>query len=37
MLTDTPDLKVSELDGDTPYTVMFGPDKCGMTNKVSKT
>jgi calnexin len=21
-------------DGDTPYTVMFGPDKCGGTNKV---
>jgi len=22
------------LNGDTPYTVMFGPDKCGSTNKV---
>ena len=22
-------------DGDTPYTVMFGPDKCGGTNKVT--
>ena len=22
------------LNGDTPYTVMFGPDKCGGTNKV---
>lgn len=23
------------LKDDTPYTVMFGPDKCGATNKVS--
>ena len=23
-----------QLDGDTPYTIMFGPDKCGTTNKV---
>jgi len=23
-----------KLDGETPYTVMFGPDKCGSTNKV---
>ena len=22
------------LKDDTPYTVMFGPDKCGSTNKV---
>ena len=22
------------LKDDTPYTVMFGPDKCGATNKV---
>lgn len=22
------------LDGDSPYTIMFGPDKCGATNKV---
>jgi len=22
------------LNGDTPYSVMFGPDKCGGTNKV---
>jgi len=21
------------LNGDTPYSVMFGPDKCGGTNK----
>jgi hypothetical protein len=24
----------AELKDDTPYTVMFGPDKCGSTNKV---
>ena len=23
-----------KLDGDTPYTIMFGPDHCGGTNKV---
>lgn len=23
-----------QLDGDTPYVLMFGPDKCGGTNKV---
>uniref|UniRef100_A0A7S0RXX3 Calnexin n=1 Tax=Pyramimonas obovata TaxID=1411642 RepID=A0A7S0RXX3_9CHLO len=34
LLTETPDLDLKELDGDTPYTIMFGPDKCGGTNKV---
>ena len=24
----------SSIDNDTPYSVMFGPDKCGSTNKV---
>ncbi|TIC07646.1 Calreticulin-domain-containing protein [Wallemia mellicola] len=24
----------STMTSDTPYTIMFGPDKCGMTNKV---
>jgi len=24
----------ADLDNDTPYTIMFGPDKCGSTNKV---
>lgn len=28
------DFKVEELDGSTPYSVMFGPDKCGSTDKV---
>ncbi|KAE8775686.1 Calnexin-like protein 1 [Hordeum vulgare] len=23
-----------DFDNDTPYTIMFGPDKCGSTNKV---
>ncbi|KAK3443437.1 hypothetical protein EUGRSUZ_B03570 [Eucalyptus grandis] len=26
--------KVKEFDNDSPYTIMFGPDKCGSTNKV---
>ena len=30
---DTP-YDAAALNGDTPYTVMFGPDKCGGTNKV---
>jgi calnexin len=25
---------LEELDGSTPYSIMFGPDKCGATNKV---
>ena len=27
-------LDLSTLNGDTPYSIMFGPDKCGHTNKV---
>lgn len=26
--------KMSEFDNETPYVVMFGPDRCGATNKV---
>lgn len=26
--------KFEDLDNDTPYTIMFGPDRCGSTNKV---
>ena len=33
-LTANDSFTPEELDGDTPYTVMFGPDKCGATNKV---
>lgn len=29
------EFEVTGLKDDTPYTVMFGPDKCGSTNKVS--
>jgi calnexin len=35
LLTATDSLDLSVLDGDTPYTIMFGPDKCGGTNKVT--
>jgi hypothetical protein len=26
--------KPNEFDNESPYTIMFGPDKCGATNKV---
>jgi calnexin len=32
LLRQTEDLK--QLDNASPYTIMFGPDKCGTTNKV---
>jgi calnexin len=28
------DIDISDLKDSTPYTIMFGPDKCGQTNKV---
>ena len=28
------EFETSGLKDDTPYTIMFGPDKCGSTNKV---
>ncbi|KAG0210206.1 hypothetical protein BGX28_009511 [Mortierella sp. GBA30] len=35
LLTDSPEgIKFKEFSNDTPYTIMFGPDKCGSTNKV---
>jgi calnexin len=34
LLRDTPDLDLNNLHGETPYTIMFGPDKCGNNNKV---
>jgi hypothetical protein len=34
LLSETSDLTITALDGDTPYSIMFGPDKCGTTNKV---
>jgi calnexin len=27
-------VSLANLDNDTPYSIMFGPDKCGSTNKV---
>lgn len=29
-----PDFDQDSYNGDTPYSIMFGPDKCGGTNKV---
>ncbi|CAM9678445.1 unnamed protein product, partial [Phaeothamnion confervicola] len=35
LLRDEPGVSIEGLNGDTPYTIMFGPDKCGTgTNKV---
>ena len=34
-LTATPDFEPDSLEDGTPYSIMFGPDKCGTTNKVS--
>ncbi|KAF9941492.1 hypothetical protein BGZ65_002861 [Modicella reniformis] len=35
LLTDSPEgIKFKEFSDLTPYTIMFGPDKCGSTNKV---
>ncbi len=33
-LTADSSFKPKDLKDDTPYTIMFGPDKCGATNKV---
>ena len=34
LLRYDPEFKSSLFDDQTPYTIMFGPDKCGDTNKV---
>ncbi|KAG0251772.1 hypothetical protein BG011_007379 [Mortierella polycephala] len=35
LLAESPEgIKFKEFSSDTPYTIMFGPDKCGSTNKV---
>jgi calnexin len=34
LLKDEADLDLKAIKDDTPYTIMFGPDKCGTTNKV---
>ena len=34
LLKDTKALKQDEFSNASPYVIMFGPDKCGTTNKV---
>ena len=34
LLKDNKALHAEEFSNDTPYVIMFGPDKCGATNKV---
>ncbi|XP_062857016.1 calnexin [Trichomycterus rosablanca] len=34
LLSDMADLRLSQFNDATPYTIMFGPDKCGSTYKV---
>ena len=34
LLSDSPDLNPAGFRDQTPYTIMFGPDKCGNDNKV---
>jgi calnexin len=35
LVTDDDAFTPEGLVDSTPYTIMFGPDKCGSTNKVS--
>jgi calnexin len=34
LLQDNKKLLSDEFSNTTPYVIMFGPDKCGATNKV---
>lgn len=34
LLKSTPELGSTEFSNDTPYVIMFGPDRCGSTDKV---
>ncbi|ETV73204.1 hypothetical protein H257_12009 [Aphanomyces astaci] len=34
LLRDSPTLNVTDLNDKTPFTIMFGPDKCDKNNKV---
>ncbi|XP_047658062.1 calnexin isoform X3 [Tachysurus fulvidraco] len=34
LLSDSDDLRLSQFNDATPYTIMFGPDKCGSVYKV---
>lgn len=36
LLQDNKKLHADEFSNASPYVIMFGPDKCGSTNKVSK-
>ena len=35
LLKDNKALHAEEFSNASPYVIMFGPDKCGATNKVS--
>jgi Calreticulin family len=35
LLKDNKALQSEEFSNASPYVIMFGPDKCGATNKVS--
>jgi len=34
LISDSPDLNLAALKDNTPYSIMFGPDKCGHDSKV---
>ena len=34
LLSHSPEFSAADLVDSTPYTIMFGPDKCGGLNKV---
>ena len=36
LLQDNKKLHAEEFSNTSPYVIMFGPDKCGATNKVSR-
>ncbi len=37
LLKDNKALHAEEFSNASPYVIMFGPDKCGATNKVKST
>ena len=37
LLQDNKALHAEEFSNASPYIIMFGPDKCGATNKVGRT
>lgn len=36
LLRDNKELHADEFSNASPYVIMFGPDKCGATNKVCR-